>query len=97
MVVQYQVELCNSPFTILGAKAGNKEHQHWMGIGFDNANFFGLQAGDGGPIYGQRTVSAKRLISPSGSSQVAGYREGRTEAVSHLPPYIIVNYEVIAG
>ena len=56
-----------------------------------------MQAGDGGPIYGQRTASAKRLISPSGSSQVAGYREGRTEAVSHLPPYIIVNYEVIAG
>ena len=98
MTVQYQVGLYYNPFATLGNKGGTLTHQHWMGIGWNASNFFGVRGSGGGPIYGERTTSGpSRLISPSGSSETAAYREGRTEEVSHMPKYILVNYEVVAG
>lgn len=92
MTVQYQVGLCNSPFTTLGYTAGAKEHTlttaqmpaHNHGIA-QAGGTFGTPGGAEFYIYNGGTPNRRSTT------------EGGGQAHPILNPIIVVNYEVIAG
>lgn len=90
----------NSPFTTLGGKAGNKTkalsvsempaHNHaiWGGYG---------DTGSGDTFRYQKWAGSGRSFKYTLGSQQQISTEGGGQAFDILNPYILVNYEVIAG
>lgn len=98
----------NSPFTTLGAIGGSGTHYHNVPLqsGYDtskgypyNGSVFEALAGEvGASIYSKSIVSRSRLPL-SGSLVTANIETWRMRLADtdHMNPYMVVNYEVVAG
>ena len=97
----------NSPFMTLGAMAGTKtetlsiaqmpshnhKHRQWTFNGAVSSGVhYGMdyRSGTGG-------INDTSSYSSSGEVQYGNFPEGGGQAHNNMPPYIVVNYEVVAG
>ncbi len=98
----------NSPFTTLGDIGGSRTHTHQVPLqgGYDSGRMFpysstafeALVVDMGANIYSKAIVSRGRnpVAGTNASANIETWRM-QLAATDHMNPYMVVNYEVVAG